>query len=37
MLKNGYKMELEALSNRGLSFVTEEYLPQKIRDKEYLD
>jgi len=37
MLKLGYKLELEALSNRGISFVTEEYLPKKIRDKAFLD
>ncbi len=37
MLRLGYKLELEALSNRGISFVTDEYLPKKIRDKEFLD
>ena len=37
MLSNGFKMELEALCTRGISFITEEYLPKKIRDKDYLD
>ncbi|KAF0246273.1 MAG: DNA topoisomerase VI subunit [Planctomycetota bacterium] len=37
MLKLGYKLEQEALSKRGISFVTEEYLPKKIKDKDFLD
>jgi DNA topoisomerase-6 subunit A len=36
MLSEGRKWELEALSNKGLSFVTEEYLPRKIRDREWM-
>jgi DNA topoisomerase-6 subunit A len=36
MLSEGVKWELEALSNKGLSFVTEEYLPKKIRDQSFL-
>lgn len=36
LLSNGFKMELEALSNRGLSFVSEEYLPKKIKDRNWL-
>jgi DNA topoisomerase-6 subunit A len=36
LLSNGFKMELEALSNRGLSFVSEEYLPKKIKDKDWI-
>ncbi len=31
------KAELEALSGRGLRFVTETYLPMKIKKKEFLD
>ena len=31
MLSNGVKLELEALSSKGISFVTEEYLPEKIK------
>lgn len=37
MLSNQFKMELEGLSSRSLSFVTEEYLPKKIKDKAWLD
>jgi len=37
MLKSGVKLELEALSNRGISFITEEYLPHKLRDREWLE
>lgn len=36
MLKAGIKLELEALSAKGISFISEEYLPKKIRDKEWL-
>ena len=36
MLKQGVKWELEALSNKGISFVTEEYLPKKIADQDFL-
>ncbi|MHC4607630.1 MAG: DNA topoisomerase IV subunit A, partial [Planctomycetota bacterium] len=37
MLKNGVKMELEALSSKGISFITDEYLPKKIRGRDWLD
>lgn len=37
MLANGVKYELEALTNKSISFVTEEYLPRKIKDKDWLD
>ncbi|MCC6738200.1 MAG: DNA topoisomerase IV subunit A [Planctomycetia bacterium] len=37
MLKLGYKMEQEALSRRSISFVSEEYLPKKLKDKDFLD
>lgn len=36
MLKRGKKLEIEALSKRGISFISEEYLPKKIRDKDWL-
>ncbi|MFQ5601320.1 MAG: DNA topoisomerase IV subunit A [Candidatus Krumholzibacteriia bacterium] len=36
MLKQGVKLELEALSSKGISFISEEYLPRKIRNREYL-
>lgn len=31
------KAELESLSGKGLKFVTEEYLPNKIKNKDFLD
>jgi len=37
MLKCGVKLELEALSNKDFSFVTETYLPQKLRRREWID
>jgi len=36
MLKSGVKMELEALSAKGISFVTNVYLPDKIKKKQWL-
>jgi DNA topoisomerase-6 subunit A len=36
MLRNGVKLELEALSAKGISFISEEYLPKKLRDKQWL-
>jgi DNA topoisomerase-6 subunit A len=36
LIKEKRKAELEALSGRGLRFMTEEYLPQKIKNKEFL-
>ncbi len=37
MLKLGVKLELEALSSKDFSFITEKYLPAKIKDKQWLD
>ncbi len=37
MVRSGQKFELEALSRRGISFITEEYLPKKLRDKDWLE
>ncbi|ACL66358.1 DNA topoisomerase (ATP-hydrolyzing) [Anaeromyxobacter dehalogenans 2CP-1] len=37
MVRSGEKYELEALSRRGISFVTEEYLPRKLRDRDWLE
>ncbi len=33
----GKKLELEALSNKHFSFITEEYLPKKLKDKRWLE
>ena len=35
--KLGAKAEIQALSSRGISFISERYLPEKIKKKEFLD
>jgi len=38
LLANGFKMEVEAMCSKSLSFVTEEYVPHKLKhDKQWLD
>jgi DNA topoisomerase-6 subunit A len=37
MKKSEKKYELEALSSRGIRFITEEYIPQKIRERRWLE
>jgi DNA topoisomerase VI subunit A len=37
MVRSGQKYELEALSRRGISFITEEYLPKKLKDRDWLE
>lgn len=37
MIEKGIKAEIEALSNRGLKFMSEVYLPEKLKKKEFLD
>ena len=37
MLDNGFKMEVEALANKDISYVTEEYTPQRLKDGDWLD
>lgn len=37
MLKLGVKLELEALSSKDFSFITETYLPRKLADHDWLD
>jgi DNA topoisomerase-6 subunit A len=37
LLDNGFKMEVESLVKRGISFVTEEYVPQRLKAKDWLD
>ncbi len=37
MVKAGIKLEIEALSAMGISFITEEYLPKKLRDRDWLE
>jgi DNA topoisomerase VI subunit A len=36
MLKAGVKLEIEALSAKDISFITDEYLPKKLKDKDWL-
>lgn len=36
MKEKAYKLELEALSKKGIRFITEEYVPKKIKDKDFL-
>ena len=37
MVRSGLKFELEALSRRGISFITEEYVPKKLKDRDWLE
>jgi DNA topoisomerase-6 subunit A len=37
MLKTGVKLELEALSSKDFSFITETYLPEKMKKRLWLD
>ena len=36
MFKAGHKLELEALSSKGIRFISEKYLPQKIKKQDFL-
>ena len=38
MLQNGFKMEVEAMISKDLSYLTETYVPTKLKDKkQWLD
>ena len=37
MLHNGFKLEVEALINKGISYVTQEYVPARLEDRDFLD
>jgi DNA topoisomerase-6 subunit A len=37
MLDNGFKMEVESLTSKAIRSVTEEYVPQRLKDKDWLD
>ena len=38
MLKNGFKMEVEAMISKNLEYLCEEYVPMKLKDKkQWLD
>jgi DNA topoisomerase-6 subunit A len=36
LLSNGFKMELDGLLTKDTSFISNEYVPKKLRDKDYL-
>ena len=37
MLKNDFKLEVEALISKDISYVTEEYVPARLKDGDWLD
>lgn len=37
LLANGFKMEVEAMINKGISYVTEEYVPQRLKAEDWLE
>src|SRR6201988_700984 len=37
MLKNGFKLEVEALISKDISYVTEEYVPARLKESDFLD
>jgi DNA topoisomerase-6 subunit A len=37
MLTNGFKLEVEALISKDISYVTETYVPERLDEKDWLD
>jgi DNA topoisomerase VI subunit A len=37
LLKNGFKMEVEAMITKDISYVSEEYVPQRIKARDWLE
>jgi DNA topoisomerase-6 subunit A len=37
MLKNGFKLEVESLISKDISYVTEEYVPARLDEEDWLD
>ena len=37
MLKNGFKLEVESLLSKDISYVTEQYVPDRLKGKDWLD
>jgi DNA topoisomerase-6 subunit A len=35
-LSNGFKMEVDSFLTKGVSFISDEYIPKKLRDRDYL-
>jgi DNA topoisomerase VI subunit A len=36
IVENGFKMEVDSLLTKSISFITEDYIPKKLRDRDYL-
>ena len=36
LLRHKFKMEVDGFLTKSISFITEEYIPKKLRDKDYL-
>ncbi len=37
LLENGFKLEVEALISREISYVTEQYTPERLKNRDWLD
>ncbi len=37
MLKNDFKLEVESLISKDISYVTEVYVPERLEAKDWLD
>ena len=37
MLKNDFKLEVEALLSKDISYVTEVYVPERLENEDWLD
>ena len=37
MLKNGFKLEVESLISKDISYVTEEYVPARLDEGNFLN
>ncbi len=37
MINNGFKLELEALSRKSITFITEKYMPAKLKAEDWLE
>jgi DNA topoisomerase-6 subunit A len=37
MLSNGFKMEVESLITKDISYVTEVYVPERLKAKDWLE
>ena len=37
MLQNDFKLEVESLISKDISYVTEEYVPARLREQDWLD